>query len=64
MRPYLLQTVGIPKWTLFSLLILDQIAGPVIISAFLFFALLANFVLRGVLRFSSDDAPLNMPGPL
>ena len=43
---------------------LDQIAGPVIISAFLFFALLANFILRGTLRFSSDDAPLNVPGPL
>ena len=28
---------------------LDQIAGPVIISALLFFAILANFVLRGAL---------------
>lgn len=26
---------------------LDQIAGPVIISAFLFFAVLANFIFRG-----------------
>jgi hypothetical protein len=32
----------------------DQIAGPVIISAFLFFAILANFILRGALRFPSD----------
>ncbi|KAH9998952.1 hypothetical protein BJV77DRAFT_1058533 [Russula vinacea] len=29
----------------------DQIAGPVIISALLFFAILANFILRGALRF-------------
>ncbi|KAI0284810.1 hypothetical protein BC826DRAFT_1054458, partial [Russula brevipes] len=30
----------------------DQIAGPVIISALLFFAVLANFILRGALRFT------------
>lgn len=33
---------------------IDQIAGPVIISALLFFAILANFILRGALRFPSD----------
>jgi hypothetical protein len=37
----------------------DQIAGPVIISALLFFAVLANFILRGALRFTSNDLPLN-----
>ena len=26
---------------------LDQIAGPLVISAFLFFAILANFIFRG-----------------
>jgi len=48
------------------LAVLGQIAGPVIISALLFFAILANFVLRGALRFMSDLMmfPLNLPDPL
>ncbi|KAH9055214.1 hypothetical protein EDB87DRAFT_1642859 [Lactarius vividus] len=36
----------------------DQIAGPVIISAFLFFAVLANFIFRGALTPDHDDLPL------
>jgi hypothetical protein len=42
-------------------LILDQIAGPVIISAFLFCAILANFVIRGALQFTCDDGTLIIP---
>ena len=43
---------------------LDQIAGPVIIGAFLFFAVLANFIFRGACAFLirlktiNDDLPL------
>ena len=65
MRPsYLMQAVGIPERTLFSFLVLDQIAGPVIISAFLFFAVLANFIIRGALQLTSDDGLLIIPDPL
>ena len=45
--------------------IIDQVAGPVIISALLFFAVLANFILRGALHFVSRWMifPLNLPDP-
>lgn len=33
----------------------DQIAGPVVISALLFFAMLANFIFRGALPFTHLD---------
>jgi hypothetical protein len=59
--PYVMQVVRIPERTRFSFLDLDQIAGPLIISAFLFFALLANFIIRGALQYTSDDGPLIIP---
>ena len=42
---YIIQSVGI------TVRFTDQIAGPVIISALLFFAVLANFIFRGALPF-------------
>jgi hypothetical protein len=41
----------------------DQIAGPVIISAFLFFAMLANFIFRGALPFTHLDGLFRLIRP-
>jgi hypothetical protein len=41
----------------------DQIAGPVIISAFLFFAVLANFIFRGALLSTHLDGLFRLTCP-
>jgi hypothetical protein len=58
-----MQNVKMPEggfWVLIPLLI-DQITGPVVISACLFFAVLANFIFRGAILGFVSRLMMNCP---